>query len=104
MQARYELLLKDVDKQAKCEAHGAGSRMKVSSPGGRRKGTRDLGRLTYKDTKSGAREYKMSSANGTTRKPEDEKVEAKDLVAAMDSFDNLFCRRCLVIGLFQCIL
>ena len=27
---------------------------------------------------------------------EDAKDEPKDLLAAMDSFDNLFCRRCLV--------
>lgn len=27
---------------------------------------------------------------------EDEKNEPKDLLTAMDSFDNLFCRRCLV--------
>lgn len=27
---------------------------------------------------------------------EDDKEEPKDLLAAMDSFDNLFCRRCLV--------
>ena len=27
---------------------------------------------------------------------EDVKEEPKDLLAAMDSFDNLFCRRCLV--------
>jgi len=30
---------------------------------------------------------------------EDDKDEPKDLLAAMDSFDNLFCRRCLVWNL-----
>jgi hypothetical protein len=27
---------------------------------------------------------------------EDKQTQPKDLLAAMDSFDNLFCRRCLV--------
>ncbi|CAK9193560.1 unnamed protein product [Sphagnum troendelagicum] len=31
--------------------------------------------------------------------PEDKQTQPKDLLAAMDSFDNLFCRRCLV---FDC--
>ncbi|CAM6095444.1 unnamed protein product [Calypogeia fissa] len=99
VQARFELLLKDVDKQAKCEAHGEGIRFKVPSPVGRRKGTRDVGRQTFKETKSASKEFLRIDGNGNTMKPDDEKVEAKDLVAAMDSFDNLFCRRCLV---FDC--
>lgn len=35
---------------------------------------------------------------------EDDKDEPKDLLAAMDSFDNLFCRRCLVCtSPFKCL-
>lgn len=36
------------------------------------------------------------SENNKCDTQEDDKDEPKDLLAAMDSFDNLFCRRCLV--------
>lgn len=44
-------------------------------------------------------EEAATPANGdiSDTQPEDEKNEPKDLLTAMDSFDNLFCRRCLVL-------
>lgn len=44
-------------------------------------------------------EEAATPANGdkSDTQHEDEKNEPKDLLTAMDSFDNLFCRRCLVL-------
>lgn len=96
MQARYETIANDLDKQAKCEAHGKGIHTKVIiSPSGRRKVTRDQGRFAFKEAPSGL-EADFSHKHAGKTDEREEKVEAKDLVAAMDSFDNLFCRRCLV--------
>ncbi|BBN12183.1 protein MpCXC3 [Marchantia polymorpha subsp. ruderalis] len=99
VQARYETIANDLDKQAKCEAHGKGIHTKVIiSPSGRRKVTRDQGRFAFKEAPSGL-EADFSHKHAGKTDEREEKVEAKDLVAAMDSFDNLFCRRCLV---FDC--
>ncbi|KAL3685325.1 hypothetical protein R1sor_003347 [Riccia sorocarpa] len=104
VQARYVMMATDGDKQAEFEAHGKDIHTKVIiSPSGRRKVTRDQGRTTFKQAPGGL-EAELPHKHGEAGQPgkSDEKKEnmkAKDLVAAMDSFDNLFCRRCLV---FDC--
>ncbi|KAL2641345.1 hypothetical protein R1flu_008932 [Riccia fluitans] len=100
VQARYVIMATDVDKQVKCEDHGKGTHTKVIiSPSGRRKVTRDQGRMAFKEALGGL-DAEASQKHGAASQPgKSENIEAKDLAAAMDSFDNLFCRRCLV---FDC--
>ncbi|CAM6013403.1 unnamed protein product [Sphagnum balticum] len=52
-----------------------------------------------KKVDSRVQEMKVPDTSNVPAALEDDQTQPKDLVAAMDSFDNLFCRRCLV---FDC--
>jgi hypothetical protein len=93
--------------------------VKSLSPGRRKTSTKDLARAAAKEAREAAKESIREAAKEAPFKeltveadvddrhksqvgvvlpaaPEDDQTQPKDLVAAMDSFDNLFCRRCLV--------
>lgn len=125
VQARYGILLEESAKNGRSGlalaiSVGTSSRGVISSESKRVVSTTGLARGSVNETNeslkgtwkklvlfnSGKGVVKEESAVQALRVSEskralpdtqdDEKDEPKDLLAAMDSFDNLFCRRCLV--------
>ncbi len=124
VQARYEVLLREADKKVdsrvqEMKVPDTSNVVKSLSPGRRKTSTKDLARAAAKEAREAAKESVREAAKEAPFKEltveadaddhhksqvgvvlpaalEDDQTQPKDLVAAMDSFDNLFCRRCLV--------
>ncbi|KAH9546913.1 hypothetical protein CY35_11G005800 [Sphagnum magellanicum] len=127
VEARYEVLLREADKKVdsrvqEMKVPDTSNVVKSLSPGRRKTSTKDLARAAAKEAREAAKESVREAAKEAPFKEltveadvdnhhksqvgvvlpaalEDDQTQPKDLVAAMDSFDNLFCRRCLV---FDC--
>ena len=123
-QARYDSLLKVSIKRTEVglppmQVVGASSTGKISPQGRRKTSTKELAREAAKEAKESRRgafkdalkDFEKEIANGDNALQlvsvveatssvlairEEDKVEPINLLTAMDSFDNLFCRRCLV--------
>jgi hypothetical protein len=127
VQARYDILLREAEKKVdtrlqEIKVPETCNVVKSLSPGRRKTSTKDLARAAAKEAREGAKESVREAAKEAALKEttleanaddhhrseasismpaalEDKQTQPKDLLAAMDSFDNLFCRRCLV---FDC--
>lgn len=96
-QARYDILLKDFAKNG-------GSEMLLPTAVGTTR-DKEFTRGTFQEFSlfnSGKEAVKEENELPDTQ--EDDDNEPKDLLAAMDSFDTLFCRRCLVPTQHLCLL
>jgi hypothetical protein len=124
VQARYDILLREAEKKVdtrlqEIKVPETCNVVKSLSPGRRKTSTKDLARAAAKEAREGAKESGREAAKEAALKEttleanaddhhrsaasismpaalEDKQTQPKDLLAAMDSFDNLFCRRCLV--------
>jgi histone-lysine N-methyltransferase EZH2 len=127
VQARYDILLREAEKKVdtrlqEIKVPETCNVVKSLSPGRRKTSTKDLARAAAKEAREGAKESAREAAKEAALKEttleanaddhhrseasismpaalEEKQTQPKDLLAAMDSFDNLFCRRCLV---FDC--